>query len=128
MNGPATADVTNFTETPRTERLTVAALRRAEAIRLWGGKGCGVPCDFCRVLVSTTEIEYEVEAELDGEPLTLHFHPRCHDIWKTESRPIARTVSSRRSPSRYRLQPPEVSCCNAAMPLFSRERRTPGRP
>jgi hypothetical protein len=37
------------------------------------------------VLVSTSEIEYEVEAELDGEPLTLHFHPRCHDAWKMES-------------------------------------------
>jgi hypothetical protein len=35
--------------------------------------------------VSTTEVEYEVEAELDGEPLTLHFHPRCHDAWKMET-------------------------------------------
>jgi hypothetical protein len=40
------------------------------------------------VLVSTTEIEYEVEAELDGEPLTLHFHPRCHDAWKMESEAV----------------------------------------
>ena len=87
MNGPAAADadVKNFQETPRTERLTVAALRRAEALRLWGGKGCGVPCDFCRVLVSDSEVEYEVEAQLDGERVTLHFHPRCYDIWKTES-------------------------------------------
>jgi hypothetical protein len=37
------------------------------------------------VLVSTIEVEYEVEAELDGEPLTLHFHPRCHDAWKMEA-------------------------------------------
>jgi hypothetical protein len=85
MNGPASADVKKFQETPRTERLTVAALRRAEPIRLWGGKGCGVACDFCRVLVSDTEVEYEVEAQLDGQRMTLHFHPRCYDIWKTES-------------------------------------------
>ena len=85
MNGPASADVKKFQETPRTERLTVAALRRAEPIRLWGGKGCGVPCDFCRVLVSDTEVEYEVEAQLDNQRVTLHFHPRCYDIWKTES-------------------------------------------
>lgn len=84
MNGPAPADRTNSDEAPRTERLTVAALRRARSIRLWGGKGCGVPCDFCRVLVSSTEVEYEVEAELDGAPVTLHFHPRCHDAWKIE--------------------------------------------
>jgi hypothetical protein len=51
---------------------------------MWGGKGCGAPCDFCRVLVSSTEIEYEVEAVLDGKPVTLHFHTRCHDAWKTE--------------------------------------------
>jgi hypothetical protein len=85
MNRSAPADRTKLEETPRTERLNVAALRRAHAIRLWGGKGCGVPCDFCRVLVSTNEIEYEVEAELDGEPLTLHFHPRCHDAWRLET-------------------------------------------
>jgi hypothetical protein len=85
MNGPASADRTNIEEeAPRTERLTVAALRRAVPIRLWGGKGCGVPCDFCRVLVSSTEVEYEVEAQLDGKPATLHFHPRCHEAWKNE--------------------------------------------
>jgi len=29
-------------------------------------------------------VEYEVEAELDGALVTLHFHPRCHDAWKLE--------------------------------------------
>ncbi len=89
MNGPAPADRNKPGEAPRTERLTVAALRRAQPIRLWGGKGCGVPCDFCRVLVSPTEVEYEVEALLDGQPLTLHFHPRCHETWKTECETLA---------------------------------------
>jgi hypothetical protein len=41
------------------------------------------------VLVSANEIEYEVEAELDGAPLTLHFHPRCHDAWKTETEAVS---------------------------------------
>ena len=85
MNGPASADRTDAPEeAPRAERLTVAALRRATPIRLWGGKGCGAACDFCRVLVSSSEIEYEVEAHLDGARVTLHFHPRCHDAWKAE--------------------------------------------
>lgn len=84
MNGPASADRTSPADEARAERLTVAALRRAVPIRLWGGKGCGVPCDFCRVLVSAEEIEYEVEAQLDGAGVTLHFHPRCHDAWKAE--------------------------------------------
>lgn len=81
MNGPAEPSPE---ETPRTERLTVATLRRARPIRLWGGKGGGTPCDFCRVLVSETEIEYEVEAELDNARVILHFHPRCHDAWRAE--------------------------------------------
>jgi hypothetical protein len=89
MNRSASPDRTNTEpekdEVPRAERLTVAALRRALPLRLWGGKGCGVPCDFCRVLVSSSEVEYEVEAQLDGERITLHFHPRCHDAWKGES-------------------------------------------
>jgi hypothetical protein len=85
MNGPTFADRTSPGEVPRAGRLTVADLHRATPIRLWGGKGCGAPCDFCRVLVSTAEIEYEVEAKLDGAPITLHFHPRCHDAWKVET-------------------------------------------
>jgi hypothetical protein len=84
MNGPASADRVTSEEALRTERLTAAALRRATPMRLWGGKGCGVPCDFCRVLVSESEIEYEVEAQLDGARVTLHFHTRCHDAWRAE--------------------------------------------
>lgn len=67
----------------RSGRLSVAALRQAVPGRMWGGKGCGAPCDYCRVLVSEDEIEYEVEAELDGEALLLHFHARCHDTWRS---------------------------------------------
>jgi len=84
MKGPASADRKTPELVPRTERLTVTELRRVKSVRLWGGKGCGVPCDFCRVLLSDTEVEYEVEAQLDGVPLTLHFHPRCYDAWKAE--------------------------------------------
>lgn len=71
----------------RSGRLSVAALRRAIPGRMWGGKGCGAPCDYCRVLVSAEEVEYEVEARLDGESLMLHFHPRCHDAWRSSREP-----------------------------------------
>jgi hypothetical protein len=54
---------------------------------MWGGKGCGAPCDFCRVVVSENDVEYEIEAELDQQRLTLHFHPRCHDAWKAGCAP-----------------------------------------
>jgi hypothetical protein len=71
----------------RGTRLPVAALRRAVPLKMWGGKGCGAPCDFCRVVVSESDVEYEIEAELDSQRLTLHFHPRCHDAWKAGREP-----------------------------------------
>lgn len=73
----------------RSERLTVTALRRAVPGRMWGGKGCGTPCDYCRVLVSAEEVEYEVEAQLDCELVVLHFHPRCYDFWLSSREPPA---------------------------------------
>jgi hypothetical protein len=84
VSGSARADRIIYVSEPRTERLTVAALRRVVLKRVWGGKGCGAPCDFCRVLVTSTDVEYELEAELDGVPVTLHFHPRCHEAWRAE--------------------------------------------
>jgi hypothetical protein len=56
---------------------------------MWGGKGCGAPCDFCRVVVSTDEIEYEVEAQVEREAFVLHFHPRCYDAWRITRDPPA---------------------------------------
>jgi len=88
MNGSAPADARSSVGEPRSARLNVAALRRAVPIRMWGGKGCGVPCDFCRVLVGPTDVEYEVEAQLDGTTVMLHFHPRCHDAWTAGQEPL----------------------------------------
>lgn len=80
MNG-APADETTSTGESRSARLNVAALRRAVPLRMWGGKGRGVACDFCRVLVGPEDVEYEVEAQLDGAIVLLHFHYRCHYAW-----------------------------------------------
>ena len=83
MIGSQPAGLNEAAPEQRSGRLSVAALRNAIPGRMWGGKGCGAPCDFCRVLVSAEEIEYEVEARLDREALVLHFHPRCYDSWQT---------------------------------------------
>jgi hypothetical protein len=83
----------------RSARLSVAALRSAAPGRMWGGKGCGAPCDFCRVVVNPEEIEYEVEARVGDETLILHFHPRCHDAW-SESRESSAEPASREPKSR----------------------------
>jgi len=87
MKGSAPADERASASEPRAARLNVAALRRAVALRMWGGKGCGAPCDFCRVVVAPTDVEYEVEAQLDDDILMLHFHRRCHDAWKAGQEP-----------------------------------------
>ena len=82
MNGSLPAGSSEPVPEHRSGRLSVAALRSAVPGRMWGGKGCGAPCDYCRVTVNAEEIEYEVEARLDRESLILHFHPRCHDAWR----------------------------------------------
>lgn len=83
MNGSQPAQSGEPAPEERSGRLSVAALRSAVPGRMWGGKGCGAACDFCRVLVSADEVEYEVEARLGGETLMLHFHPRCYDAWQS---------------------------------------------
>jgi hypothetical protein len=87
MMGSAPAEGTESPGEVRVARLNVAALRRAVALRMWGGKGGGAPCDICRVLLGPTDVEYEVEAELDGATVMLHFHPRCHDVWTASREP-----------------------------------------
>jgi hypothetical protein len=73
---------------PRPARLNVAALRRAVPIRMWGGKGSGLPCDFCRVLVGPEDVEYEVEVQLDDATVMLRFHYRCHYAWTGGEEPL----------------------------------------
>ena len=99
MNGSAPADERpSAAGEPRSARLNVAALRRAVPVRMWGGKGCGVPCDFCRVLVAPTDVEYEVEAKLDGTTVMLHFHPRCHDAWTAGQEPSLPSIGLNGAP------------------------------
>lgn len=66
----------------RMGRLTVAELRRARPLKLFGGRGSGATCDLCRVVINANDPEYEVDAELDGAKIALHFHVRCYDTWR----------------------------------------------
>jgi hypothetical protein len=107
MKGSGQAGEIASKQVLRSERLNVAALRRAVGLRMWGGKGCGAPCDFCRVLVTSTEVEYEVEAELDRDIIMLHFHPRCHDAWKAGQEPSS--SPSPRTDPQSDSQPPTAA-------------------
>jgi hypothetical protein len=64
-------------------RLSVADLRRAKPLKLFGGRSAGTVCDFCRVVITPNDPEYEVDAELDGTKIALHFHVTCYDSWRT---------------------------------------------
>jgi hypothetical protein len=106
MMGTVPADEVVSVGEPRPTRLSVAALRRAVARRMWGGKGCGAPCDFCRVLVGPSDVEYEVEAELEGAVVMLHFHPRCHDSWSAGQEPtVSATNQEAASPPKANQEP-----------------------
>ena len=63
-----------------------SALHRAKELRLWGGSGGSADCDHCRRAIESNETDYEVDAELDGMQLTLHFHRKCYDQWKAQLR------------------------------------------
>lgn len=100
MSGSAPADRNTPSPATRSARLPVAVLRRAVPVRMWGGKGCGAPCDFCRVVVSDTDVEYEIEADLDGQSINLHFHTRCHDAWKAGREPPVETTVEPEEPAK----------------------------
>lgn len=53
------------------------------SLQVWGGPGQGAPCDLCRNEIGPGEVDYEVEAIVDGQPRALHFHIRCFELWKT---------------------------------------------
>jgi hypothetical protein len=60
-------------------RASLLDLTRVTPLRTFGGHGCDALCDYCRRPVRRHDIEYEVDGEIDGEPVTLHLHRWCHD-------------------------------------------------
>lgn len=80
MSGPVKREGESTAE-QRQERLPLSALRRARPLKLWAGAGSNVPCDHCRVLIAPNDVEYEIDAELDGQRVSLHFHHACYSAW-----------------------------------------------
>ena len=72
--------VTPHTSAPSSRSLSVAL---GSARPLTGRKcvGSGEICDFCEAPITRSSSEFRVDAELNGERLTLHFHGRCYAQW-----------------------------------------------
>lgn len=71
---------------PRDPRTT--SIYRARELRLWGGHGRGAECDECHRRIEASQTDFEVEAELDGLQVILHFHRECYDSWKASQNAI----------------------------------------
>lgn len=49
--------------------------------RVFGGRGEGCQCDICEQMITSGEVQYDVEFK-DGETRkNLHLHLECHRAW-----------------------------------------------
>jgi hypothetical protein len=65
------------------EMLRAGRLPRARAVRTWGGRGSGAPCELCGTAILSSEPEFEVQLELSPSAPSLRFHRACHAVWET---------------------------------------------
>ena len=66
------------------ERIASRKLPREAPSQMWGGQGSGEACALCDKPIQPHEVEYEVEAQLDGVVQTLRFHVVCQSVWQLE--------------------------------------------
>ena len=66
------------------ERIAQGLLPREAPSTMWGGPGSGQPCALCDNPIKSSEMEYEIEASLDGRVQALRFHVLCEAIWQLE--------------------------------------------
>ena len=66
------------------ELIDQRALPDAPIPLLWGAHGRGMPCSLCKQAIEQTEIEYDLEARIDGALRRYRFHFLCHAIWQLE--------------------------------------------
>ena len=55
--------------------------------RTWGGDGGGAPCSVCELLITTDQLEIEIEFAHDGSAPGVekhHVHPWCFAAWVFE--------------------------------------------
>lgn len=53
-------------------------------LRMWGGYGSGRPCVVCDSVIESTDVELEVEENIEGNVTLMRFHVVCQSIWQLE--------------------------------------------
>lgn len=66
------------------ERIAQGLLPCETPSKMWGGPGSGQPCALCDKPIKSNEMEYEIEAFLEGRAQSLRFHVLCEAIWQLE--------------------------------------------
>ncbi len=69
------------------ELLTRGCLPYRNSVRIWAGRASNRTCSLCGAFIAREEIEYEVEAKLDGATQVFFFHRVCHEAWHFEASP-----------------------------------------
>jgi hypothetical protein len=64
-------------------KLASGELPRAKPDKVWAGKGTDRPCAVCGAVITTADIEYEVDLP-GASPGTLRFHHDCLISWDQE--------------------------------------------
>src|ERR1700728_810028 len=66
------------------ELISAGRLPCSEHHRTWGGRGSNQPCSLCDQLITTDDVEYEIESLGPDSARVYRFHFACHDAWQHE--------------------------------------------
>jgi hypothetical protein len=67
------------------ELITNGRLPCQQPMRIWGGHGTGEQiCSVCDRIISSDEVEYEIEHDSGGTKYLSRFHFLCHAAWQVE--------------------------------------------
>lgn len=64
------------------DKLDVGTLPVDDPVKMWSGRGTGLPCTACEQAILRVQIEYEPQYD-DGRPL-IRLHIGCHGLWEAE--------------------------------------------
>lgn len=64
------------------ERIAKGQLPGEAPLRTWGSQGSGLLCALCDQPITSDDVEYEIEAQLDNAIARFRFHRECESVWR----------------------------------------------